>query len=318
MLPMPLDPSPKIVSRRQLAEIVRRLKRQGQRIVTTNGSFDLLHIGHVTMLQEAKSLGDVLIVGLNSDASVKRYKGPSRPICSQQHRAAMLAALNCTDYISIFEETTPIELLTIIQSDLHVNSPEHGKECVEREVVERYGGQIYLAQLLDGMSTSRLIERIVEVASRPVRRAIFINRADLFQDDSATRLPAATVEALRQFHALGFQLVLLAPRSASERDEACFCHVLHETFGQEYSLRSSVVSAKRDHLEQTVTALEVSLAKSFLISSAMADIDLGRSMNCKTIFLSPSTFTPSAAFSTASGPHWVVHDVQEAVEWVAS
>jgi hypothetical protein len=78
------------------------------------------------------------------------------------------------------------------------------------------------------------------------------------------------------------------------------------------------VSAKREQLEQTVTALEVSLAKSFLISSAMADIDLGRDMNCKTIFLAPSTFMPGAAFSTASGPHWVVHDVQEAVEWVAS
>ncbi len=197
-------PSDKIVPWDTLAKIVQKLKQKGKIIVTTNGSFDLLHIGHVTMLQEAKSLGDVLIVGMNSDASVKRYKGKYRPICPQEHRAEMLAALECTDYITIFDELTPIDLLKVIQPHIHVNSPEHGYDCVECEVVEQHGGRIHLAHLVEGMSTSQLIERIFEASSYEPCRAIFLNPFDLLHENQEDML-----NVLNQFRNLGFQLFIL-------------------------------------------------------------------------------------------------------------
>jgi rfaE bifunctional protein nucleotidyltransferase chain/domain len=198
------EPSEKIVSREALAKIIQDLKRRGSIIVTTNGSFDLLHIGHVTMLQEAKSLGDVLIVGMNSDASVRRYKGKYRPICSQNHRAEMLAALECTNYITIFDESTPIEFLKIVRPNIHVNSPEHGYECIEREIVEQHGGRIHLARLIEEMSTTQLIQRILDASSHEPCQAIFLNPADLVHENQEDML-----NTLKQFQEMGFQLFLL-------------------------------------------------------------------------------------------------------------
>lgn len=298
--------SEKVVSRETLIAIVQVLKQQGKIIVTTNGSFDLLHIGHVTMLQEAKSLGDVLIVGLNSDTSVRSYKGKYRPICPQEHRAAMLAALVCTDYITIFDELTPVPLLEVIQPDIHVNSLEHGYECVEHEVVARYGGRIHLAQLVEEMSTSLLLERILEVASHTPRRGIFINGSDLLDPGTVSSrthdIPETTFSALHQFSTKGFQIFLLASGTEITKE-----HDIVETLRQrgiEISLLSSIESAGRE--------FDLILAKSFIISSNIADIQMGRELNCKTVLLRRPSNTQEGKSATA-GSHVVVHDLQEVV-----
>jgi D-glycero-beta-D-manno-heptose 1-phosphate adenylyltransferase len=137
-------------------------------VVWTNGTFDLLHPGHVDSLESARSLGDMLIVGLNSDSSVKSYKGPNRPIMFQQERVAMVAALECVDYVTIFEESTPERVLSQLQPDIHCKgaeyAPPHGREIPERAIVEAYGGRLEFLPLVRGLSTTDLIQRIRERA----------------------------------------------------------------------------------------------------------------------------------------------------------
>ncbi|MEM2916069.1 MAG: D-glycero-beta-D-manno-heptose 1-phosphate adenylyltransferase [Candidatus Woesearchaeota archaeon] len=153
----------KIVSREELAKIVLELKKQGKKIVTTNGAFDILHIGHIRSLQQAKSFGDVLIVGVNSDSSIKQYKSDKRPINPENDRAEMLAALECVDYVTIFTETTPCELLELIKPDIHVKSGYKPEEMPETEVVRKNKGEIRIVPLVAGKSTTNIIRKICDV-----------------------------------------------------------------------------------------------------------------------------------------------------------
>lgn len=145
----------------ELVEIVAQRKRQGCKIVFTNGCFDLLHVGHVRILQEARKLGDVLVVGLNSDFSVRALKGEGRPIVPENERAEILAAMECTDYVVIFHELTPEWLLARLKPDIHVKGGDYaGKLMPEREIVEGYGGKVVLVPLVAGHSTTGLLERV--------------------------------------------------------------------------------------------------------------------------------------------------------------
>jgi len=149
-----------LLARPQLAPLANRLRAQGKRIVTLNGSFDLLHAGHLYILEEAKAQGDVLIVGLNSDASVKRYKSKDRPIIPEAERAKMLSGLRCVDYVHIFDEDTPIAFLEEVKPQVHVNGSEYGADCVEAPVVKRHGGRIHIVEKIPGLSTSQILKRI--------------------------------------------------------------------------------------------------------------------------------------------------------------
>lgn len=136
----------------------------GQVVVWTNGTFDLLHPGHVQSLQQARALGDVLVVGVNSDRSVKAYKGPNRPILTERERADLLVALECVDFVVVFDEDTPAESLARLQPDIHCKgveyTPPHGRPVPERSVVEGYGGRIEYLPLVPDISTTDLIRRI--------------------------------------------------------------------------------------------------------------------------------------------------------------
>jgi len=149
----------KIKTREEIKGIVENLKEEGKKIVTSNGSFDLIHIGHIKSLQQAKKQGDILIVGLNSDSSIKQYKSPNRPINSQQDRAEMLAALECIDYVTVFDELDPRELLKVIKPHFHVKS-KSGFKGIEKETVEENGGKIILLEDIPGKSTTNLIEKL--------------------------------------------------------------------------------------------------------------------------------------------------------------
>ena len=152
----------RILSRAALLRAVRRLRRAGKRIVTTNGSFDLLHIGHVRFLQRASRLGDVLIVLMNSDSSIRKLKGPARPILPQRIRAEMMAALGCVDYVCIFNGDDPLSLLRAIQPDVHAKggSWKPDRIAAEKQLVETWGGQLRLFPMVGTHSTTKLIERI--------------------------------------------------------------------------------------------------------------------------------------------------------------
>ena len=153
----------KIRKREELRRIVENLKAKGKRIVFTNGCFDLLHIGHVRYLEEAKSLGDILVVGLNSDRSVRGLKGPNRPILPEEERAEILSGLECVNYINIFDEPTPLELISSLQPQVLVKGGDWTKEAaVGKEVVERSGGEVVILPFVEGSSTSNLIEAILK------------------------------------------------------------------------------------------------------------------------------------------------------------
>jgi rfaE bifunctional protein nucleotidyltransferase chain/domain len=150
----------KIVSLEQLIPIVQKLKADGKIIVTNNGSYDIVHLGHILGLFEAKQQGDILIVGVNSDFSVRSYKDPSRPINDEYMRARVLAALSCTDYIFLFDDLDPREWLEKIQPHIHTNGAEYGNDCIERNAVESHGGKIHLLSMIEGYKTTNIIEKI--------------------------------------------------------------------------------------------------------------------------------------------------------------
>ena len=147
----------RLVARSSLSQLAATLRAKGDRIVTTNGSFDILHSGHLHFLNEARRQGDVLIVGVNSDASVRSYKGSDRPIVPERRRAEMLLALRMVDYVHIFDESDPIAFLREINPDVHVNGSEYGEECIESATVRRGGGTIHIVGRIPGLSTSRLL-----------------------------------------------------------------------------------------------------------------------------------------------------------------
>jgi len=161
---MSLDTSSKIVPRPRMVEIARRLREQKRRIVFTNGCFDIIHAGHVLSLEWARNRGDLLIVGLNSDASVRRLKGPGRPVNSQEDRARVLAGLAAVDYVVIFEEDEPAALIAEILPQVLVKGGDWEHYVSGGDIVRKHGGEVLFAPLLEGRSTSRLISRIAALA----------------------------------------------------------------------------------------------------------------------------------------------------------
>jgi rfaE bifunctional protein nucleotidyltransferase chain/domain len=152
----------KWIESEHLVQKVENIKSQGKTITTLNGSFDLLHAGHLHIIYQASLQGDVLIVALNTDSSIQKYKSPKRPIISLPNRARMMAALGFVDFVTCFDETDPRAILEKIRPHVHVNGAEYGADCIEAEVVKRHGGKIHIVPLVPGLSTSNIIKKIIE------------------------------------------------------------------------------------------------------------------------------------------------------------
>lgn len=154
----------KIMAPAQMRAQAARLRAAGRKIVFTNGCFDLLHVGHLRYLEKAKGYGDVLIVGLNSDRSVKKIKGEKRPIVPEKERAEVLAGLEAVDYVVLFDEPDPLSLIRALRPDILAKGADWPREgIVGREEVERTGGKVVRVPLVRGASSTNLIERIIEV-----------------------------------------------------------------------------------------------------------------------------------------------------------
>ncbi len=153
--------SDKIVDRETLARRLAEIRKTGRRIVFTNGCFDLLHVGHITYLYDARGLGDVLVIGLNTDRSIRALKGRQRPIISQEERSHMLAALECVDFVVLFDEDTPVDLISLIRPDILAKGADYTKDqVVGADIVEAYGGSVSLIPLVDNISTTTIINKI--------------------------------------------------------------------------------------------------------------------------------------------------------------
>jgi len=152
-----------IEDRELLKSIVEELKNQNLKIVFTNGCFDIIHRGHIEYLNKAKKLGDVLIIGINSDSSIKKIKGDKRPIIPLYSRAYVLDNIKAVDFVVPFDEETPIELIKIIKPDVHVKGGDYKEEDLpEAEIVKSYGGEIKIIPLIEGFSTTKIIEWVLQ------------------------------------------------------------------------------------------------------------------------------------------------------------
>ncbi len=147
----------KIMTLAKLSAFIKKVKAGGKRVVFTNGCFDILHAGHVSSIEFAKSKGDVLVLGINSDASVKRLKGPSRPVNKQADRALIVAALQAVDAVCVFNQDTPLELIKIVKPDVLVKGADYKNKKV---IGEEFAGKVVLFPLVKGRSTTNLIKKI--------------------------------------------------------------------------------------------------------------------------------------------------------------
>ncbi len=154
----------KIKSLKSLKKIVFGLKRKGKKIVFTNGCFDILHFGHAKYLEDAKSKGDILIVGVNSDSSVKRIKGKKRPVVNESDRISLVASLESVDYALLFNEDTPLKVIQALKPNTLVKGADWKQGCIVGEdIVSKYGGRVVRIKLVKGRSTTNLINRIVKL-----------------------------------------------------------------------------------------------------------------------------------------------------------
>ena len=154
----------KITPRNELKAKIDRLKREGKKVVFTNGCFDILHAGHTRYLREARKLGDALILALNSDSSVRSIKGPMRPIVPEAERAEVVASLDSVDYVTVFEELTPLELIEYLQPDVIVRGGDWAeKDIVGAEAVRKWGGRVAIMPEIEGASTTNIIDKVLQV-----------------------------------------------------------------------------------------------------------------------------------------------------------
>lgn len=300
----------KIKSQIEISQIVRDLKKQGKKIVTSNGSFDILHIGHIKSLQEAKRQGDVLIILLNSDKSIRSYKGQNRPINSQKVRAETLAALNFVDFITIFNEINPKRILGKIKPDIYCQGRNWGKNCLEREIVEKNGGSVYILRWTSGVSTSKLIKKILDTHSQPEIKAVFldrdgtinINKPEYLYKIKNFKFASLVIPALQKLSKTDYKIIIITNQSGigrgyfREKD----LRKLHQWLFRELKKRKIKIDKiyycphhpknncacrkpKIGMLLQAVSDFGFSLNKSWLIGNDERDIMMGREANVRTI-----------------------------------
>lgn len=150
----------KIIKNNAIADLSQSLKNEGKKVVFTNGCFDILHLGHAKYLRKSKSYGDILIIGLNSDSSVKRLKGESRPINNEEDRAELLCELSSVDYVVIFDEDTPQKLLELVKPDVYTKGADYTLDTLpEAETVIKNGGHVEFIELVEGKSTTNIIKK---------------------------------------------------------------------------------------------------------------------------------------------------------------
>ena len=169
----------KIKTEQEITNISDALRKQNKKIAVYNGSFDIIHAGHIKSIREAKSVGDIIIILLNSDKSISSYKGPRHPLNPESERAELLASINYVDYVVLFDDITPNRLLEKIKPHFFCQGADWGMNCIERKTIEENGGKIHILKWQNGMSTSNLIKKIIEVYSVSEPKAIFLNNCEL-------------------------------------------------------------------------------------------------------------------------------------------
>jgi len=307
----------KIKSQIEISQIVRDFKKQGKKMVTSSGSFDILHIGHIKSLQEAKRQGDVLIVLLNSDKSIKSYKGQNRPINSQKGRAQALAGLECVDYITIFNGINPKKILGKVRPDVHCNGLDWGKNCIERKLVEENSGKIHVLKWSKGLSTTNLIKKILDVYSKPETKAVFLDRDGTINIDDPKynhkienfKFAPYVIPALQRLSKSDYKIIVVTNQSGIARgyfgekdleklhgwmleflrrkgikiDKIYYCPHHPKADNKRYRRKCNCRKPGIGMFLKAVKDFNISLNKSWMVGNDVRDIIMGREANVKTI-----------------------------------
>ena len=306
----------KIKSQEEIIDIVETLKKQGKKIVTYNGSFDILHLGHIKSLEEAKKQGDVLAVLLNSDSSINLYKGPGHPINSEKYRAEVLSAVNYVDYVVNFNEINPKEILKKIKPDVHCNGSDWGKNCIERQVVEEGGGRIHILKWQTGFSTSKLMQKIMGARLKPEIKAVFldrdgtinINKPEYTHKKEDFKLFPETVPALKKLSKTDYKIIIVTNQSGIARGYFKEVEVkkLHKWMASDFKKRGIRIDKvyycphgpddncfcrkpKPGMLLKANKDFGLNLSKSWFIGDGKVDVIAGREANVKTIKIGEKT-----------------------------
>ena len=296
-------------------------KRMGKTVVWTNGCFDLLHAGHVRSLRAAKALGDILIVGLNSDACVRAIKGRMRPLMPEQDRVEVIAALEAVDYVTLFDDPEPSPVLARIQPDIHCKgedyAPGTGRPVPERDIILAYGGRIEFLPLFEGRSTSQIVGRILASTNgapgeaSKLNRAIFLDRdgtiiedVGYLSDAQSIRPLSGSLETLRALSESGWLLIVITNQSGVGRGLISSEELLEVRSDFEAIMRRAGAPITATYccvhtpeencgcrkpspslFFQAATENRIDLSQSWMIGDRESDILSGRSAGCSTIWL---------------------------------
>ena len=302
--------SKKIIPQDEIFRLVHGLRKQNKKIVTYNGSFDVLHVGHIKSIREAKEQGDVLIILLNSDKSIKLYKGPSRPINKEEDRIELISSLDTVDYVVAFDEINPKKILSIIKPDIHCNGSDWGENCIERSVVGENGGKIHVLKWQEGFSSTNTIDKTFDNKEKSIARAIFLDRDGTINDNKEGYahkteefefLPGV-IEGLKKLSRTDYFLIIITNQSGIGRGM-----YRHDDF-QKLS-KWLLSKLKKDGIKiskiyhcphqpndncdcrkpgiglflRAVQDFGISLNKSWLVGDSDSDVIAGREANIKTI-----------------------------------
>jgi D-glycero-D-manno-heptose 1,7-bisphosphate phosphatase len=326
--------NPKIKNQKQIVRIARKLKKEGKKIVTYSGSFDVLHIGHIKAIKEAKKQGDILIILLNSDKSVKSYKGPTRPIILEDHRAEMLAAIQYVDYIYIFDEINVLPILEKIKPNIHANAENWGKNCIERSLVESNGGRIHILKTIPGHSTTSLIKKIMETESAPKVKAVFLDRDKTINYDPGYihkiedfRFIPGAINALKRLSDSEYLVIIVTGQSGIGRGFFTLedFHNLNNWMLEQLVKKGITIDrvylcphhpdeaceCRKPNIGMLLQAVDdfgISLNDSWMIGDKEEDVIFGRRANVRTIKIG-SKMNQEIKLE----PHYYARDLQEAV-----
>lgn len=330
-------PESKITTLRGIESVHKAERRKKRKVVAISGSMDLLHAGHVWAIGEAKKQGDILVVLINSDVSVKMYKGPNRPIVPEKERAMMVASLECVDYVVLFDEINPITALHTIQPDVYCNSSEWGKDCVERSVVESYGGTVRVLPRTGGPSTTDILNRLTSMHNEKDVRAVFLDRDGTINDnkdgyihlrEDFVFLPGV-LSALKKLSKTPYMLFVVTNQSGIGRGYYTKHDVekLHAWIKKELKKHSVTLSEiyycphrpedgcacrKPGYglLLRAVEAYGVNLSKSWVVGDLWSDIAMGRMANLRTIQIGSKKQDQRKTVK----PHFYARNLKEAVD----